>query len=89
VFGRDVADNLGCGIRGVPLADGDSLESQWIVLALGANISAALVSREITDPGPARNCTDRRFDVALTNDRALVTKVARQLLTRMLTPPEP
>lgn len=91
VFGRDVADDLGCGIRGVPLARGDSLESQWIVLALGANIAAALVSYEVTDPdpGPASTCTDRCFDVALTNDRALVTKVARQLLTRMLTPPEP
>jgi EAL domain-containing protein (putative c-di-GMP-specific phosphodiesterase class I) len=84
VFGRDVVDDLGCGIRGVRLAHGDSLESQWIVLALGANIAAAVVSREVIDLECASNDSDRRFDVALTNDRALVTRVARQLLTRML-----
>lgn len=87
VFGRDVAEDLGCGIQGVPIAGGDSLETQWIVLALGANIAAALVSHEVTDPEHAGTGADRQFDVALTNDRALVTRVARQLLTRMLTPP--
>ncbi|MGA5464031.1 sensor domain-containing phosphodiesterase [Mycobacterium sp. NPDC050041] len=89
VFGCGLAEDLGCGIRGVRFAPGDSLERQWIVLALGANIAAALVSLEVTDPERASNGTERRFDVALTNDRTLVTKVARQLLTRMLTPPAP
>lgn len=86
VFARDVADDLGSGIRGVRFAPDDPLESQWIVLTLGANIAAALVSREV--PGLDHNLTDadRTFDVALVNDRALVTEVARQLLSRMLIP---
>lgn len=87
VFGRGVDEDLGPGIRGVRLSRGDSLESQWIVLALGATISAAVVASEVTDPGGSNDAADRRFDVALTNDRTLVTKIARQLLTRMLTPP--
>lgn len=82
VFGGDIAEDLGSGMRGVRFPREDSLHSQWIVLALGANTAAALVSREV---GGNRG-DDRVFDVAMTNDRNLVTKVARQLLTRMLTP---
>jgi hypothetical protein len=53
------------------------------VLALGANISTALVSQEVpTDGGDGA----RLFDVTSINDRTLVTGVARQLLSRMLTP---
>lgn len=87
VFGRGIAEDLGAGIQGVRLSSGDCLEGQWIVLALGANISAALVASEVTDDTGSSDDADRRFDVALTNDRTLVTKIARQLLTRMLTPP--
>jgi EAL domain-containing protein (putative c-di-GMP-specific phosphodiesterase class I) len=86
VFGCDVPENLGSGIRGVGLAPEDSLRSQWIVLALGANIAAAIVCREVTVDDPA-STGDRVFDVAFSNDRSVVTVVARQLLSRMLTPP--
>lgn len=84
VFGRDVAEDLGCGIWGVRLGRDDSLHDQWIVLALGANTAAALVCREVADH---HDTTDGRvFDVASSNDRTLVTGVARQLLSRMLLP---
>lgn len=83
VFGCDVAEDLDHGIWGVRLERGDSLHNQWIVLALGANTAAALVCREVanhdTTDGPL-------FDVASSNDRTLVTGVARQLLSRMLLP---
>jgi len=84
VFGCDVAEDLGCGIWGVRLGREDSLRNQWIVLALGANTAAALVCREVADH---HDTTDGRlFDVASSNDRTLVTGVARQLLSRMLLP---
>jgi EAL domain-containing protein (putative c-di-GMP-specific phosphodiesterase class I)/DICT domain-containing protein len=84
VFGRDVAEDLGCGIRGVRFAHDDSLHDQWIVLALGANTAAALVCREVSDHHDTTD--DQIFDVATSNDRTLVTAVARQLLSRMLLP---
>lgn len=83
IFGRDVAADLGSGIHGVRFDRADLLQHQWIVLALGANISTALVSQEVpTDGGDGA----RLFDVTSINDRTLVTGVARQLLSRMLTP---
>jgi EAL domain-containing protein (putative c-di-GMP-specific phosphodiesterase class I) len=87
VFGHDVADDLGSGIRGVRFGLGDSLHRQWIVLALGANIAAALVCQEVADQYDRTG--DRMFDVASSNDRTLVTAVARQLLSRLLKPPTP
>jgi EAL domain-containing protein (putative c-di-GMP-specific phosphodiesterase class I) len=86
VFGSDVAESLGFGIHGVRFVPDDSLHDQWIVLALGANTAAALVSREVPLHPGARNDRDRMFDVASTNNRTLVTGVARQLLSRMLVP---
>ncbi|MET0896462.1 MAG: EAL domain-containing protein [Mycobacterium sp.] len=85
VFARDIADDLGSGIHGVRFALDDPLADQWIVLALGANNAAALVSREVPGLEDTSSDRDRTFDVALVNDRALVTRVARQLLSRMLT----
>lgn len=85
VFGHDVADDLGCGIRGVRFPPDDSLHNQWIVLALGANTCSAMVSREVADQHDTSG-RDRFYDVVHSNDRAWVTRVARQLLSRMLTP---
>jgi hypothetical protein len=51
IFGIDVADHLGSGIHGVRFDRGDSLQHEWIVLALGANIATALVSREVPQGG--------------------------------------
>ncbi|WP_237570726.1 sensor domain-containing phosphodiesterase [Mycolicibacterium lacusdiani] len=89
VFGRDVADHLGSGIHGVRFDRDDSLQDQWIVLALGANIATALVSREVPSHNGAGDRGEQSFDVTSINDRTLVTGVARQLLSRMLTPAHP
>lgn len=85
VFGQDVAEDLGCGIRGVRFRPDDSLHNQWIVLALGANTSSAMVTREAADQHDTSSDRDRLYDVVYSNDRAWVTRVARQLLSRMLT----
>ncbi|CAN5120363.1 hypothetical protein BH11ACT6_BH11ACT6_48470 [soil metagenome] len=84
VFGHDVAVDLGSGVRGVPCGANDPLNSQWIVLTLGANTASALISRELDTDGQG-GCPDgdRLFEVAITNDRALVTAAARSLLGRM------
>lgn len=86
VFGRDVAGDLGSGIWGVRFTGDDALGDQWIVLALGANIAAALVCKEVAAHDGS---DDRIFDVASSNDRTVVTRIARQLLSRMLSPPTP
>lgn len=88
VFGRNVADHLGSGIHGVRFDRDDTLHRQWIVLALGANIATALVSREVSPPDGVGD-DERIFDVTSINDRTLVTGVARQLLSRMLAPAHP
>ena len=82
VFGRGLPPELGAGIRGVDLAADDPLCTQWIVLVLGPHHAAALVAREL----PAQATLpdgDRRFDLAITYDRVLVTVVARSLLSRI------
>jgi EAL domain-containing protein (putative c-di-GMP-specific phosphodiesterase class I)/DICT domain-containing protein len=89
IFGRDVADHLGSGIHGVRFDRDDSLQRQWIVLALGANIATALVSHEVPAHEGACGDGERSFDVTSINDRTMVTGVARQLLSRMLTPAHP
>jgi EAL domain-containing protein (putative c-di-GMP-specific phosphodiesterase class I) len=82
VLGRDVPADLGGGVRGVELQPGDPLCGEWIVVTLGADTCRALVARELA--GPARHDSDRRFEFLITSDRALVTKAARGLLTRVV-----
>ena len=84
VFGCDVADDLGHGVRGVRFTPDDALNCQWIVVVLGATTAAALVSREVADLDGGGDDRDRFFDVTSSNDRTVVTGIARQLLSRML-----
>ena len=83
VFGQDVPADLGSGVRGFSFGVDDPLSSEWIVVTLGATTVAALIARELPDEHACRD-GDRRFEVALTTDRTLVTRVARSLLNRML-----
>jgi EAL domain-containing protein (putative c-di-GMP-specific phosphodiesterase class I) len=82
IFGQQLPAGLDPGIRGVALPASDPLCAEWIVLTLGPLSTTALVARE-HDP----HCTepDRRFDFAITHDRALVTALARSLLRRIPT----
>ena len=85
VFGHGLPADLGSGVRGFSFNVEDLLSSEWIVLTLGATTVAAVIAREHADNARyARQDGDRLFEVAITNDRALVTGVARNLLKRML-----
>jgi EAL domain-containing protein (putative c-di-GMP-specific phosphodiesterase class I) len=81
VFGCDMPDDLGDGIRGVALQPGDPLCEEWAVVTLGADTCRALVARELADP--VDRYGDRRFEFLITSDRAIVTKAARNLLARI------
>jgi DICT domain-containing protein len=82
VLGRDVPADLGGGVRGVELQPGDPLCEECVVVTLGADTCRALVARELA--GPVRHDSGRRFEFLITSDRALVTKAARGLLTRVV-----
>ncbi|MDZ7887650.1 MAG: EAL domain-containing protein [Mycobacterium sp.] len=82
IFGRGLPEDLGSGIRGVDLEPDDPLCGQWIVLILGPHHCAALIARE-QDPTGSVPEAERRFDLAITYDRGLVTVIARSLLDRM------
>jgi EAL domain-containing protein (putative c-di-GMP-specific phosphodiesterase class I) len=85
VFGRHLPADLGDGVRAVRLSHTDPLSAEWTVLALGAQISVALIARECDDQvNQHRPDQDRRFDFTITYDRALVTAVARNLLDRVV-----
>ncbi|WP_235887541.1 sensor domain-containing phosphodiesterase [Mycolicibacterium arabiense] len=83
VFGEDLPDDLGHGVRGVPLASDDPLRLEWTVVILGPHTASALIARERDTPEAWVADGDRRFDVVMTHDRSLVTMCVRSLLDRM------
>jgi EAL domain-containing protein (putative c-di-GMP-specific phosphodiesterase class I) len=83
IFGVGLPGDLGPGIRGVDLDPADPLCALWIVLILGPHHAAALIAREQDEVGSMPE-SERRFDLAITYDRVLVTVVARSLLDRIL-----
>ena len=83
MFGANVPSDLGNSIRGVHLAAGDPLVHEWTILVLGPDIAAGLIARELSPAGAEQ--ADRRFDMVITFDRALVTLGARCLLSRLAT----
>jgi EAL domain-containing protein (putative c-di-GMP-specific phosphodiesterase class I) len=84
IFGEHLPEDVGPGVRGVELDPDDPLCSEWVVLALGPLTATALIGR---DAEPGSTAPDRRFDFAITHDRALVTAVAQNMLARMPGPP--
>ncbi|WP_213004292.1 sensor domain-containing phosphodiesterase [Paractinoplanes toevensis] len=65
------------GVHGTAFGPNDPLVGEWNVIVVGPHLAAALVARDLGDDGPDR---ERRFDFALTHDRALVLEAARALL---------
>lgn len=78
-FGEDFAPVPAEGVRGTRLEPGDPLVAEWVVTVLGPHFAAALVARDLGDPGPESR---RRFDYVLTYDRELVTDIATSLMAR-------
>ncbi|GIE94761.1 hypothetical protein Ari01nite_22260 [Paractinoplanes rishiriensis] len=77
-LGAGLSDRPAPGVRGACLGDDDVLRGEWNVVVVGPHRAAALVARDLGD-----DCADgeRRFEFALTHDRALVLEAARTLLT--------
>lgn len=71
-------------VRGADLAEGDVLCDEWDVVVLAPHFAAALLARDLGDPGPD---AERRFQFALTYDRGVVVSAAGALLAR-ITPVE-
>jgi DICT domain-containing protein len=65
------------GVHGAAFGERDPLHGEWNVIVVGPHRAAALVARDLGDDGPE---SERRFDFALTHDRALVVEAARSLL---------
>jgi EAL domain-containing protein (putative c-di-GMP-specific phosphodiesterase class I) len=85
MFGQRLPTDLGHGLRSVALDSGDPLCREWSVITLGPHTAAALLGRELSDPDTHPDSSrERRFDVAITYHRPLVTMAARNLLNRIL-----
>jgi EAL domain-containing protein (putative c-di-GMP-specific phosphodiesterase class I) len=69
------------GVRGASIERSDRLIDEWSVVVLGPHFAGALVARDLGDQGPP---AERRFDFAITHDRALVTAAAASLVTRIV-----
>lgn len=80
VLGTGVPVEPAPGVRGAPLPAGDPLAEEWTVVVLGVQDAIALLARE--RPTPPGAGEDRWFDLAVTQDRALVVESARRLLER-------
>ncbi|MBO0678678.1 EAL domain-containing protein [Mycolicibacterium sp. S2-37] len=84
VFAEQADTDFGAGVRGVALLPGDPLLDEWVLLALGPHFAAALVTRlDGARDAPWSRWDELRADVAITYDRDLVVKLARDLLVRM------
>ncbi|MEO7327760.1 MAG: EAL domain-containing protein [Minicystis sp.] len=68
------------GVRGASLDPGDPLLNEWSVVVLGPHYAGALVARDLGDGGPE---AQRRFDFAITHDRALVIAAAASLMAKI------
>jgi EAL domain-containing protein (putative c-di-GMP-specific phosphodiesterase class I) len=79
-FGAGLGAAPAAGVRGADVPTGDPLHREWNVIVVGPHFSAALVARDLGDTGAQGH---RRFDYALTYDRALVVAAARSLLGRL------
>jgi hypothetical protein len=79
-FGVGLDHEPAPGVRGAALAPDDPLRREWAVVVVGPYFSAALVARDLGDGGADRY---RRFDYALTYERAVVIEAARALLRRL------
>ena len=85
VLAADLPAQPARGVRGGRLGPGDPLLEEWDVAVVSPHFAAALVARDLGDPGAGHggNEAARRFDAVLTYDRDLAVEVARCLMSRV------
>ncbi|RYZ25283.1 MAG: EAL domain-containing protein, partial [Propionibacteriaceae bacterium] len=81
-LGQDLPAQSVPGLRGATLDPSDPVCGEWDVVVIAPHFSAALLARDLGDDGPD---TSRRFEYALTYDRAVVAAAGRSLLGRVRT----
>jgi diguanylate cyclase (GGDEF)-like protein/PAS domain S-box-containing protein len=74
------------GLRGATLDPADPVRGEWDLVVLSPHFSAALLARDLGDPGPDR---ERRYEYALTYDRETVERAAVSLVARVAATPSP
>ena len=79
-IGQGLGPEPVCGLRGADLDPDDPMRSEWNVIVLAPHFAAALLARDLGDRGPD---PQRRFEFALTYDRATVVAAAHTLLSRV------
>ncbi len=79
-LGQGLSAEPAAGVRGADLVVDDPVTGEWDVVVVSPHFAAALVARDLGDDGPD---AERRFDYAVTYDRALVMEVARDLMRRV------
>jgi EAL domain-containing protein (putative c-di-GMP-specific phosphodiesterase class I) len=79
-LGIGLSEEPAPGVRGVALDRADSLRGEWDVTLIGTQFAMAFVARDLGD-----KCADmqRRFDFAVTYDRALAVNAAREMMVRL------
>ena len=80
VLGAGLGPTPAVGVRGAALRGDDPLRGEWAVIALSPHYAGALIARDLGDDGPRR---ERRFEYAVTHDRALVTAAALTTMKRV------
>lgn len=79
-IGQGLGPEPVCGLRGADLDPDDPVRGEWNVIVLAPHFAAALLARDLGDRGPD---LQRRFEFALTYDRATVAAAAHTLLSRV------
>ena len=66
-------------VRWAELPPRDPLIAEWDVAVIGPHFAATFVARDLGDEGPD---LDRRFEFAITHDRALAVRAAKAMMRR-------
>jgi len=79
-LGRGLGTRPAAGVRGGDLTADDPLRAEWNVAVVGPHFAAAFVGRDLGDGGADM---DRRFEFAITHDRALAIRAATAMMARV------
>jgi EAL domain-containing protein (putative c-di-GMP-specific phosphodiesterase class I) len=84
VFATGMEPEPASGVRGSAILENDPLNKEWSVIVLSPHFSGAFTALDLGDNGPD---SERRFEYAVTYNRATVINLALCLLARVLEVP--